>query len=184
MSDSGARGAIGSASAQLCVERGATVLGTYRSLENIQDLKGVQPILLDDSDHPLHEGLVQAGLHMKINVLIDTAGYEAPFNDAIASMAAHCNGRVVVMAAHRPDGRFNLDLRTLYSRGLTMKGLSSGSTGPKENAAILSQIAAKFDHATYVPGMVDDVEFDASAVQQAMSQVWTRSINRAVVIVP
>ncbi|KAH7920994.1 GroES-like protein [Leucogyrophana mollusca] len=181
----GARGAIGSGAAQLCKDRGATVFGTYRSLANVQPPAFLTPIELS-SKTSIREAIAQHGLQNKIDVLLDCAGYEDPFNDAIFTMTPKGSGRIVVMAVHRSDGLFTVDLRTLYAKALTLKGLKSSILGPAEVKKVLDELAAKLDSGDLEgPKEVKTVAMsDMGAVKGALTEVLTRSSSVRSVIVP
>ncbi|KAH7906569.1 chaperonin 10-like protein [Hygrophoropsis aurantiaca] len=181
----GARGAIGSGAAQLCKDRGAKVFGTYRSLANIHPPSFLTPIELS-SKTSIRDSVARHGLQNKIDVLLDCAGYEDPFNDAIFTMTPKGSGRVVVMAVHRSDGLFTLDLRTLYAKALTLKGLKSSILGPAEVKKVLDELAMKIDNgALEGPKEVKSVAMDdMDGVKGALTEVLTRSSSVRSVIVP
>ncbi|EGN97546.1 hypothetical protein SERLA73DRAFT_169849 [Serpula lacrymans var. lacrymans S7.3] len=183
----GARGAIGSGAAQLCNYLGAKVFGTYRSLQNVNVPSFVTPIELSSgSKTPIRDAIAQAGLQNKIDVLLDCAGYEDAFNDAIFTMTPNGDGRVVAMAVHRKDGLFALDLRTLYTKALTLKGLKSSIVGPSEVKKVLDHLAEQFDNGTLEgPSSVNSVNMsNLDAVKGALEEVILRSSNVRSVIIP
>jgi NADPH:quinone reductase-like Zn-dependent oxidoreductase len=108
-------GRIGSSVIQLLKEKGVVnMYGTYRTIPG-DPPSGLKPIALSDATAIL-AALKASGDFGKIDVLINCVGYEDPLNDALKAMCDQ--GRIVVMAAHRLDGRFSIDLRTFYMKGL------------------------------------------------------------------
>lgn len=178
---SGARGGIGSAVAQLFQDRGAkTIYGTYRSISS-SNPSYITPIALSD-DNAISTQLKKAGDFGSIDILIDCAGYEAPLNDAIKGMKD--NGQVVVMAVHRPDGLFSIDLRTFYMKSLTMKGLKSSMLNATQVKEFLDHLATKFDDGSFEgPKSIGQVKLhDEAAVHKALSEVTQRSGDRVVIL--
>lgn len=181
----GARGGIGSAAAQLCHDRGARIFGTYTSLAKVTPPPYITPIELS-SNTAIRDTIAKQGLRNKIDVLLDCAGYEQPFNDAVFTMTPDGSGRVVVMAVHAKDGLFPIDLRAFYTKALTLKGMSSGILDSIEIKAFLDMLAAKIDSGTLQgPKEVNTVDIeDMSAVNEALKDILTRSSHVRSVIVP
>ncbi|EIW74178.1 GroES-like protein [Coniophora puteana RWD-64-598 SS2] len=182
----GARGGIGSAAAQLCADRGASVLGTYRTLPPSSSVPAyLTPIALSGPT-AIRDAAKTAGFSNKIDVLLDCAGYEEPFNDAVGTMTPRGTGRVVVMAVHRPDGQFSMDLRAFYTRALTLKGLKSSMLDAREIKQVLDVLAQKFDSGAFEgPSEVRQVDMgDVGAVRAALREVTERSSAVRSVIVP
>ncbi|KAG6329450.1 hypothetical protein ID866_9639 [Astraeus odoratus] len=181
----GARGGIGSAAAQLCKARGAKIFGTYTSLAKSTPPPYVTPIELS-SDNAIREAIAKEGLQNKIDVLLDCAGYERPFNDALFTMTPAGTGRVVVMAVHAKDGMFPINLRAFYTKALTLKGMKSSMLGPLEIRAFLDDLAAKIDQGIYEgPKAVKTVDMrDMDGVYSALKEILTRSSHIRSVIVP
>lgn len=181
----GARGGIGSAAAQLCNERGARIFGTYTSLAKVTPPSYVTPIELS-SKTAIREAIAKAGLHNKIDVLLDCAGYDQPFNDAIFTMTPNGTGRVVVMAVHAKDGLFPINLRTFYTKALTIKGMLSSILGPLEVKAVLDTLAKKIDSGLLEgPKEVKEVDMrDMDTVKGALQEILTRASHVHSVIIP
>ena len=96
----------------------ANICGGYRSILP-NPTSGLKPIALPDAT-AISTALKSSGEFGKIDVLVDSTGYEDALNDALKAMRDQ--GRVVVVAVHRPDGRSNIDLREFYMKSLVMKG--------------------------------------------------------------
>jgi NADPH:quinone reductase len=178
----GARGGIGSAVAQLLKDKGLqTIYGTYRKVPEPHP-PHITPIALSD-DTSISTHLKSAGDLNSIDVLIDCAGYEAPLNDALKGMKP--GSQVVVMAVHRPDGLFQIDLRTFYMKAMTLKGLKSSALNSIQVKELLDYLAAKFDDGIFVgPKSINQVALkDEAAVHQALKDVTTRSGDRTVIVV-
>lgn len=177
----GARGGIGSGVIQLLKEKGVTnIYGTYRTVPS-EVPSGLKPIALPDAT-AISTALKASGDFGKIDVLIDCAGYEDPLNDALKTMRDQ--GRVIVMAAHRSDGRFSIDLRTFYMKSLVMKGLKSSIMNEFEVKEMLDRLSVKYDSGSIEPPkkvktvlMNDIVE-----VHRALAAVTTRSQDRIVIL--
>ena len=177
----GARGGIGSGVIQLLKEKGVTnIYGTYRTVPS-DSPSGLKPIALPDAT-AISTALKASGDFGKIDVLVDCAGYEDPLNDGLKAMRDQ--GRVVVMAAHRPDGRFSLDLRTFYMKSLVMKGLKSSIMNEIEVKEMLDYLSGKYDGGSIErPKKVGTVSMkDLTAVRKALAAVTTRSQDRIVIV--
>lgn len=181
----GARGGIGSAAAQLCRDRGARIFGTYTSLANVAPPPYLTPIELT-SNTAIRDAIAKEGLQNKIDVLLDCAGYEQPFNDALFTMTPNGSGRVVVMAVHAKDGLFPINLRSFYTKALTLKGMKSSLLNSVEIKTFLDLLAAKIDSGTFQgPQAVNTVDIkDMPAVTGALKEILTRSSHLRSVIVP
>ncbi|KIJ19625.1 hypothetical protein PAXINDRAFT_8109 [Paxillus involutus ATCC 200175] len=181
----GARGGIGSAAAQLCKDRGARIFGTYTSLANATPPPYVTPIELT-SNTAIRDAIAKEGLQNKIDVLLDCAGYEQPVNDALFTMTPKGTGRVVVMAVHAKDGMFPINMRTFYTKALTMKGMKSSMLGPTEIKEFLDMLAAKIDTGAFEgPKAVHAIDIkDMNAVTGALKEILRRSSHIRSVIVP
>jgi NADPH:quinone reductase-like Zn-dependent oxidoreductase len=181
----GARGGIGSAAAQLCKERGARIFGTYSSLAKVTPPSYVTPIELG-SQNAIREAIGKAGLQNKIDVLLDCAGYDQPFNDALFTMTPDGTGRVVVMAVHAKDGLFPVNLRTFYTKCLTLKGMKSSILGPLEVKEVLDDLAKKIDSGLLEgPKEVNEVDMrNMDTVKGALQEILTRSSHVRSVIIP
>ncbi|KAG1839576.1 chaperonin 10-like protein [Suillus subalutaceus] len=171
----GARGGIGSAAAQLCKERGARIFGTYTSLAKVTPPSYVTPIELG-SKNAIREAIAKAGLQNKID----------PFNDAIFTMTANGTGRVVVMAVHAKDGLFPVNLRSFYTKALTLKGMKSSILGPLEVKEVLDDLAKKIDSGLLEgPKEVNEVDMrNMDNVKGALQEILTRASHVRSVIVP
>lgn len=177
----GARGGIGSSVIQLLKEKGVTnIYGTYRTLP-LDTPSGLKPIALPDPNS-ISTALKASGDFGKVDVLIDCAGYEDPLNDALKAMRDQA--RVVVMAAHRSDGRFSIDLRTFYMKSLVMKGLKSSIMNETEVKEMLDYLSARYDNGSIEPPKkVGAVALsDLPAVCKALAAVTTRSQDRIVIL--
>ncbi|KAH7886721.1 chaperonin 10-like protein [Phlebopus sp. FC_14] len=181
----GARGGIGSAAAQLCKDRGARIFGTYTSLAKVTPPPYVTPIELT-SKTAIRDAIAKEGLQNKIDVLLDCAGYEQPLNDALFTMTPVGTGRVVVMAVHAKDGIFPINMRTFYTKALTMKGMKSSMLGSVEIKQFLDLLASKIDSGDLEgPKAVKTVDMkDMEAVNTALKEILTRSSHVRSVIVP
>ena len=181
----GARGGIGSAAAQLCKDRGARIFGTYTSLAKVDPPSYLTPIELT-SNTAIRDAIAKEGLQNKIDVLLDCAGYEDPFNDALFTMTPNGSGRAVVMAVHAKNGLFPIDMRTFYTKALTLKGMKSSILDSTEIKAFLDLLAAKIDSGTFHgPQAVNTVDIqDMPAVTAALKEILTRSSHLRSVIVP
>ena len=177
----GARGGIGSGVIQLFKERGVTnIYGTYRSVPP-NTPSGLKPIALPDAT-AISTALKASGEFGKIDVLVDCAGYEDPLNDALKAMRDQ--GRVVVMAVHRPDGQFSIDLRTFYMKSLVMKGLKSSALNAAEVKEMLDYVSGKYDNGTIEPPKkVATVSmWDLEEVHKALEVAAARSQDRIVIL--
>ena len=177
----GARGGIGSGVTQLLKDKGVTnVYGTYRAVP-LDPPSGLKPIALPDATS-ISTALKSSGDFGKIDVLVDCAGYEDPLNDALKAMRDQ--GRVVVMAVHRPDGQFNIDLRTFYMKSLVMKGLKSSIMKEVEVKEMLDYLSGKYDNGTIeAPKKVGTVSMlDLEEVHKALEAATTRSNDRIVIL--
>ncbi|KAG1743828.1 chaperonin 10-like protein [Suillus lakei] len=183
--DNCARGGIGSAAAQLCKERGARIFATYTSLAKVTPPSYVTPIELA-SKNAIREAIAKAGLQNKIDVLLDCAGYDQPFNDAIFTMTPNGTGRVVIMAVHAKDGLFPVDLRTFYTKSLTLKGMSSSIMGPSKVKEVLDDLAKKIDSGLLEgPKEVNEVDMrNMDTVKGALQEILTRASHVRSVIIP
>jgi NADPH:quinone reductase-like Zn-dependent oxidoreductase len=181
----GARGGIGSAAAQLCHERGARIFGTYTSLAKVTPPSYVTPIELGPTN-AIRVAIANAGLQNKIDVLLDCAGYDQPFNDAIFTMTPNGTGRVVVMAVHAKDGLFPINMRSFYTKALTLKGMLSSILGPEEVKEVLDDLAKKIDSGLLEgPKEVNEVDMrDMDTVKGALQGILTRASHVRSVIVP
>jgi len=181
----GARGGIGSAAAQLCNDRGARIFGTYTSLANVAPPPYLTPIELTSST-AIRDAIAKEGLQNKIDVLLDCAGYEHPFNDALFTMTPNGSGRVVVMAVHAKDGLFPINMRTFYTKALTLRGMKSSILNSTEIKAFLDLLAEKIDGGVLQgPQAVTTVDIkDTLAVTGALKEILTRSSHVRSVIVP
>lgn len=181
----GARGGIGSAAAQLCNDRGARIFGTYTSLANVSPPPYLTPIELT-SNTAIRDAIAGHGLHNKVDVLLDCAGYERPFNDAVFTMTPNGSGRVVVMAVHAKDGLFPINMRTFYTKALTLKGMKSSILNSAEIKAFLDLLADKIDSGVFRgPPAVSTVDIkDTLGVTGALKEILTRSSHVRSVIVP
>ncbi|KAG1810931.1 chaperonin 10-like protein [Suillus subaureus] len=181
----GARGSIGSAAAQLCKERGARIFGTYTLLAKLIPPSYVTPIELG-SKNAIREAIAKAGVQNKIDVLLDCASYDQPFNDAIVTMTPNGTSRVVVMAVHAKDGLFPVNLRTFYAKALTLKGMKSSILGPLEVKEVLDDLAKKIDSGLLEgPKEVDEVDMrNMDNVKAALQEIFTRASHVRSVIVP
>ncbi|KAF8435473.1 chaperonin 10-like protein [Boletus edulis BED1] len=179
----GARGGVGSAAAQLCKDRGARIFGTYTSLANATPPPHLTPIALT-SDTAIRDAIAKEDLSNKIDVLLDCAGYERPFNDALSTMTPDGSGRVVVMAVHSKDGLFPISMRTFYTKALTIKGMMSSILSSIEIKAFLDLLSQKIDSGVFQgPQAVVTVDIkDALAVTGALKEVLTSSHVRSVII--
>lgn len=177
----GARGGIGSGVIQLLKEKGVTnVYGTYRTVP-ANTPSGLKPLALPDAT-AISTALKASGDFGKIDVLVDCAGYEDPLNDALKAMRNQ--GRVIVMAVHRPDGRFSIDLRTFYMKSLVMKGLKSSLLNEVEVKEMLDYLSGKYDDGTIEPPRkIATVSIkDLGEVHKALEAATTRSQDRIVVL--
>ena len=177
----GARGGIGSSVIQLLKEKGVSnIYGTYRTVPSDLPL-GLKPIALPDAN-AISTALKASGDFGKIDVLVDCAGYEDPLNDALKAMRDQ--GRVVVMAVHRPDGRFNIDLRTFYMKSLVMKGLKSSIMKEMEVKEMLDYLSEKYDSGSIEPPKkLEAVPMkDLAVVHKKLAAVTTRSQDRIVIL--
>ncbi|KAG9312430.1 chaperonin 10-like protein [Chiua virens] len=181
----GARGGIGSAAAQVCRDRGARIFGTYSSLATVSPPPYVTPIELS-SNTAIRDAIAQHGLYNKIDVLLDCAGFDQPFNDAVLTMIPNGTGRVVVMAVHAKDGLFPVDLRAFYTKSLTLKGLTPNILDEVEIKAVLDWIADKIDNGEFKgPHAVNTVDIkDMGAVTGALTEALTHSVPVRSVILP
>ncbi|KAG1824119.1 chaperonin 10-like protein [Suillus variegatus] len=181
----GARGGIGSAAAQLCNERGARIFGTYTSLAKATPPSYITPIEIG-SKNAIREAIAKAGLQNKIDVLLDCAGYEQPFNDALFTMTPNGTGRVVVMAVHAKDGLFPISMRTFYTKALTLKGMLSSILGPLEVKEVLDNLAKKIDSGLLEgPKEVKEVDMkNMDTVKGALQEILTRASHVRSVIIP
>ncbi|KAI6008863.1 chaperonin 10-like protein [Pisolithus orientalis] len=181
----GARGGIGSAAAQLCKDQGARIFGTFTSLANVTPPSYLTPIELTSST-AIREAIAKEGLQNKIDVLLDCAGYETPFNDALFTMTPVGTGRVVVMAAHAKDGLFPINMRTFYTKALTMKGMKSSILNSGEIKAFLDELSSKIDSGAFEgPKAIKTVDMrDMGAVRAALQEILTRAAHVRSVIVP
>jgi NADPH:quinone reductase-like Zn-dependent oxidoreductase len=181
----GARGGIGSAAAQLCKERGARIFGTYTSLAKVTPPSYITPIELS-SKGAIREAIAKAGLQNKIDVLLDCAGYDQPFNDAVFTMTPKGTGRVVIMAVHAKDGMFPVDMRTFYTKALTLKGMRSSILGPLEVKKVLDDLARKIDGGLLEgPKEVKEVDMtNMETVKGALQEILTRASHVRSVIIP
>ncbi|KAG6372473.1 chaperonin 10-like protein [Boletus reticuloceps] len=172
----GARGGIGSAAAQLCKDRGARLFGTYTSLANATPPPYLTPIALT-SDTAIRDAIAKEDLSNKIDVLLDCAGYERPFNDALFTMTPNGSGRVVVMAVHSKDDLFPINMRTFYTKALTIKGMKSSILSSIEIKAFLDLLSEKIDSGVFQgPQAVVTVDIkDTLAVAGALKEILTRS---------
>lgn len=177
----GARGGIGSSVIQLLKEKGVkNIYGTYRTVPS--DIpSGLKPISLPDAT-AISTALKASGDFGKIDVSIDCAGYEDPLNDSLKAMRDQ--GRVVVMAAHRPDGQFSVDLRTFYMKSLVMKGLKSSVMNESEVKEMLDYLSGRYDNGSMEPPKeVKAVPIkDLTEVHKALAAVTTRSQDRIVIL--
>ena len=169
------------------MDRGAKVLGTYRTLEGITVPPGVTPIILpssaDPSTYPIRDAVTKLDLNDKIDVCVDCTGLEPLLNDAILAMKSNGTGRMIVMAAHRPDGLVAVNFRTLYSKALTLKGLNSNALSPEETKGVLDFVAERFNSGIFKAAEVDKVPMeDEKAVQEALARVMARSATKRTVI--
>ena len=177
----GARGGIGSGVIQLFKDKGVTnIYGTYRTVPP-DTPSGLKPIALPDAT-AISTALKASGDFGKIDVLVDCAGYEEPLNDGLKAMRDQ--GRVIVMAVHRPDGRFNIDLRTFYMKSLVMKGLKSSLLKDSEVKEMLDYLSSKYDGGTIEPPRkVGTVSMkDLGEVHKALEAATTRSQDRIVIL--
>ena len=176
----GARGGIGSNVIQLLKEKGvANVYGTYRTAPP-DPPSGLKPITLSGVT-AISNALKASGDFGKIDVVIDCAGYDDPFNDALKAMRDL--GRVVVMAVHRPDGRFSIDLRTFYMKSLVMKGLKSSVMDGNEVKQMLDYLSVRYDNGSMRAPKVGTVSMDdLEKVHGALVAVTTRSQDRIVIL--
>ena len=177
----GARGGIGSGVIQLLKDKGVTnIYGTYRTVPP-DPPSGLKPIALPDAT-AISTALKASGDFGKIDVLVDCAGYEDPLNDALKAMRDQ--GRVIVMAVHRPDGRFSIDLRTFYMKSLVMKGLKSSIMKEAEVKEMLDYLSGKYDNGTIEPPKkVGTVSMkDLGEVHKALEAATTRSNDRIVIL--
>ena len=177
----GARGGIGSSVIQLLKEKGVTnIYGTYRTTPS-DPPSGLKPIALPDAT-AISTALKASGDFGKIDVVVDCAGYEDPLNDALKAMRDQ--GRVVVMAVHRSDGRFSIDLRTFYMKSLVMKGLKSSVLNETEVKEMLDYLSGKYDNGSIEPPKkVGTVSMkDLGEVHRALTAVTTRSQDRIVIL--
>jgi len=181
----GARGGIGSAAAQLCKERGTRIFGTYTSLAKVTPPSYITPIELS-SKGAIREAIAKVGLQNKIDVVLDCAGYDQPFNDAVFTMTPNGTGRVVIMAVHAKDGMFPVDMRTFYTKALTLKGMRSSILGPLEVKKVLDDLARKIDGGLLEgPKEVKEVDLtDMDAVKGSLQEILTRASHVRSVIVP
>ncbi|KAG9312429.1 chaperonin 10-like protein [Chiua virens] len=181
----GARGGIGSAVAQLCHDRGARIFGTYSSLAKVSPPPYIHPIELS-SNTAIRDTIAQHGLHNKVDVLLDCAGYDQPFNDAVLTMVPDGTGRVVVMAVHAKDGLFPVNLRAFYTKSLTLKGMSSSILDAPQVKTFLDWLAGKIDSGAFQgPQSTNTVDLqDMGAVTGALKEILTRSSHARSVIVP
>jgi NADPH2:quinone reductase len=117
-----------------------------------------------------------------VDVIIDCAGYETPLNDALKVVKDQ--GQVVVMAVHRPDGIFQIDLRTFYMKSLTLKGMKSSLLNTAQTTEFLDYLSGKFDDGRFEgPESVDQVRLtDEEAVHQVLRDVVKRSGDRTVIV--
>ena len=97
------------------------IYGIYRAIPPDPPY-GLEPIALPDATG-ISTALKSFGDFEKVDVLVDCAGCEDLLNDALEVMRDQ--GRDVIMAVHRPDGRFNIDLRTFCMKFLVVKELKS-----------------------------------------------------------
>ena len=158
----------------------ANIYGTYRVVPP-NPPSGLKPIALPDAT-AISTTLKSSGDFGKIDVLVDCAGYEDPLNDALKAMRDQ--GRVVVMAVHRPDGRFNIDLRTFYMKSLVMKGLKSSVMKEVEVKEMLDYLSGKYDSGTIeAPSKIGTVSMcDVEGVHKALETATTRSNDRIVIL--
>jgi len=177
----GARGGIGSAVAQLLKDRGAkTIYGTYRSVP-ASPPSYITPIALS-SDTAIQTHLKNAGDFNSLDIIIDCAGHEAPLNDALKAIKD--KGQVVVMAVHRRDGIFGIDLRSFYMKALTLKGLKSSLLNGVQVKEFLDYLAGKFDDGTFDgPQNLKQVDLkDEAGVYQALRDTEAKSGDRNVIV--
>ena len=138
------------------------------------------------SNTAIRDTISNEGLQNKIDVVLDCAGYEHSFNDALSTMTPNGSGRVVVMAVHAKDGLFPIDMRTFYTKALTLKGMLSSILDSAETKAFLDLLAAKIDSGAFQgPQAVSTVDIkDMPAVTGALKEILTRSSHLRSVIVP
>lgn len=101
-------------------------------------------------------------------------------------MTPNGSGRVVVMAVHAKDGLFPINLRSFYTKALTLKGMKSSLLNSVEIKTFLDLLAAKIDSGTFQgPQAVNTVDIkDMPAVTGALKEILTRSSHLRSVIVP
>ena len=169
----------------MCNERGARVFGTYTSLAKVTPPSYVTPIELS-SNTAIRDAIAKEGLQNKIDVLLDCAGYEQPFNEAVLTMTPNGTGRVVVMAVHAKDGLFPVNLRAFYTKALTLKGMTPNNLSAADVKAFLDVLAAKINNGTFqVAQTVNSVNIkDMTAVTAALKEVLALSSLVRSTIVP
>lgn len=150
----GATGSIGSAVCQMLRARGVSaVYGTTRqSMSSSEVQPGVQYVQLKNGDSPDH-GLAKATRDLLdqecLDVIIDCTGQETLVNSGISLLSPTGNSRLIMMATSNPSGQFTIDMRSLYVRSITLKGLSSNVLDETKVAEVLESIAKGFQDGTY-----------------------------------
>lgn len=144
----GARGAVGSAAAQIARLHGIRVVGLGRD----DDLSDPEFPVFDSSRPDVVDALLDltgGGAH----ACIDTVG--GPLF-ALGLRGLRVGGRMVVITA-QGDGSVTLDLRDFYHRQLLLVGIDSLKTFGAQAAAALSELHEGFETGKLIPPNVTGV---------------------------
>jgi NADPH:quinone reductase-like Zn-dependent oxidoreductase len=175
----GATGAIGSAVCQMLQHRQVSALyGTTRRNTSQQERENggsdqthatLIQLKEDLPDQGLVEGVQRASASAAspspnaglLDVIIDCSGQEVPVNAALSLLSPGGHSRLIMMATANQTGKFNIDMRTLYMKSVTLKGLSSNVLNGVQVAKALDGVRRGFEEGLYHTGdrsRVDEVE--------------------------
>ncbi len=141
----GTTGGVGSAALQIAKAHGARVIAVVRSNEDIPTVKS------DGADEALNarttnipDAVRQLTAGNGAHLSFDSSGMM--FNEAIESAAP--DARIPVVAAS-PDGTTTFNLRTLYRKMLTVKGIDTLRIDSTTATKLLTQLTPGFEKAQY-----------------------------------
>jgi NADPH:quinone reductase len=137
----GAGGGVGSAAVQIAKARGAKVIGTVRSeVEGDRLREGGADEVVNIASDNLGEAVRSMTQGRGADVVFDTSGQL--FAESVE--AAAMRGRVVVISAPA-DGKATFNLRNLYRKELTVRGVDTRPIDVVAGAKLLSQMRGGFE---------------------------------------
>ncbi|MGA7562419.1 MAG: zinc-binding alcohol dehydrogenase family protein [Desulfobaccales bacterium] len=154
----GTTGSVGSAAARVAAWKGARVLGTVRSAQNLGKLKEDLPSVawIDLESRPLPEAVKELTAGKGADLILDAVGGPL-FEPCLESLAPR--GRQVAIAS-AGDPRVAFNLVDFYHKEACLLGVDTLKLSSGEAAAILRALLPGFKEGIFAPPPVETVSLD------------------------